>query len=263
MSDANGSKGENEKKAQNGVKTELTQTLFKQKEEEFFHARYNNELFFYAAIKNGDEELVKKYMTPLNEAKNMGQLSDRPVNNMRYHFIISVALITRFCLEAGLPFETAYTLSDLYIQKADKCHNLEGILELHKRAVFDFTRRMQQIKPIKTSKTLSLAIEYIQKKLHTNFSEKDVAAYAKVSSPYLSTLFKKQTGQSLKEYINNKKIEEAKDLLRFSDQSFIDISNSLCFCSHSHFIAVFKKHTGLTPKEYRETYYGKKFDNQT
>ncbi|MBP3325216.1 MAG: helix-turn-helix domain-containing protein [Coprococcus sp.] len=47
----------------------------------------------------------------------------------------------------------------------------------------------------------------------------------------------------------------AENLLKYSDFSAIDISNDLCFSSHSHFIKVFKEHTGYTPKEYRNRFF--------
>ena len=72
--------------------------------------------------------------------------------------------------------------------------------------------------------------------------------------------YKKETGETIKNYILKEKIEESKNLLRFSDKSYIDISISLNFSSHSHFIATFKKYVNMTPKEYRNKFYGKQWD---
>ena len=44
-------------------------------------------------------------------------------------------------------------------------------------------------------------------------------------------------------------------MLKYSEQSFLQIANLLSFASQSHFTQVFKKHTGYTPKEYRDKYY--------
>ena len=47
----------------------------------------------------------------------------------------------------------------------------------------------------------------------------------------------------------------AKNLLRFSDYSMIDIANRLSFSSQSHFIQQFREVVGMTPKKYRDEYY--------
>ena len=49
-------------------------------------------------------------------------------------------------------------------------------------------------------------------------------------------------------------------MMSFSDNSYIDIRISLIFSSHSHFIATFNKYVNMTPKEYRNKFYGKQWD---
>ncbi len=241
---------------------ELHETLFYQNENNINHARYEDELNFYAAVKKGDIETVKKLMTPLESKEGLGQLSNKPINNLRYHFIITTALITRFCAEGGLPFETAYTLSDIYIRQVDKCASEESITRLHRDMIMDFTSRMSKIRPGEAGPQIKLAMKYIHENIYNQFYEEEIADYAGLTPSYLSTLFKKETGETLKNFILREKVEEAKNLLRFSDQSYIDISISLNFSSHSHFIATFKKFSGMTPKDYRVKYYGKKWDGE-
>ncbi|WP_442862488.1 helix-turn-helix domain-containing protein [Bacillus sp. USDA818B3_A] len=48
-------------------------------------------------------------------------------------------------------------------------------------------------------------------------------------------------------------MEEAKDLLAFSDKSISEISNYLCFSSQSHFQKVFKDYYAITPQAYRKS----------
>ena len=79
-------------------------------------------------------------------------------------------------------------------------------------------------------------------------------------SGYLSRLFKKETGVSVSAYIRSQKIDMAKNLLRFSDYSMIDIANRLSFSSQSHFIQQFREVVGMTPKKYRDEYYMVQWD---
>jgi AraC-like DNA-binding protein len=72
---------------------------------------------------------------------------------------------------------------------------------------------------------------------------------------YLCNHFKKETGKTITEYINELKVRESKRLLKNSKLSLIEISTRLGFSSQSYFHIVFKKHTGITPQEFRKTIY--------
>ena len=238
-----------------GTYKELEKALLIQSENQIFHTNYQKELRFYRAVQEGDTEQVKELFTPLSTT-GMGILSPSPILNIRYHFIVSVALITRFCIEGGLPTETAYTLSDLYIQRADAIQNEDSIAALHKEMIFDFTNLMQNKKTQAVmSKVVLQAINYIHKHLRSPIKESEIAAELHVNSSYLSSLFKRETGMGLKSYLQSARIEAAKNMLKYSEYDYSIISNYLCFSSHSYFISVFKKHTGLTPKEYRNRYF--------
>lgn len=92
---------------------------------------------------------------------------------------------------------------------------------------------------------------YIREHLNESISLLDLSHAAGLTSPYLSVLFKKETGRSLVEEIHQQKIERAKQLLTQTDLSILEICNSLSFCSQSYFTQIFRQHSGLTPKAYR------------
>lgn len=241
------------------IEQELTHTLFLQREYEKNHLPYNEELAFYEAVKNGNISFIKQTMLPLT-SQRLGHLSDNPKRNLQYHLIICITLITRFCIEGGMETETAYTLSDLYIQKTDACTTLEEIQSLHKDMIFDYAKRMHKIhKESIMSQEIILCIDYIFEHLHSAITIKELANHVHLNPNYLSLLFKKEVGITIASYIRNKKIETAKNLLRYSDYSYVDISNYLAFNSHSHFILVFKKQVGMTPKQYRLKFYRSKW----
>lgn len=74
---------------------------------------------------------------------------------------------------------------------------------------------------------------------------------------YLSHYFKKETGFTLTQYVANQKIIAAKALLK-KGHSVTDVALRLSYNSDSHFIAVFKKMTGITPKKYAQSKMSKK-----
>ena len=72
-----------------------------------------------------------------------------------------------------------------------------------------------------------------------------------ISANHLSTVFKQHYGLSPLGYFNQKRFEYAKKLLAETDQPIIDVAGEIGFDSLSAFYAFFKRHTGITPKNYR------------
>lgn len=68
---------------------------------------------------------------------------------------------------------------------------------------------------------------------------------------YLSTLFKKQTGESLLKFISQVRVEAAKSLLE-EGKSVSEVAEMVGFRDVSTFIRVFKKQTGLTPGQFSQ-----------
>lgn len=240
------------------VEKELNLRLYIQREENILHSPYEDELKFYQAVKRGDLETIREklFQDPLKHMQGLGLLSANPLRNVMYHYIVSVAMITRFCVEGGMDLETAYSLIDLYIQKGDQCIKMDDLLELHKAMILDFTKRMKNLRKQKIySKHIVICIEYIYNHLHERIKVEELSELTKLNVNYLSKLFKKETGLAVSDYIRIKKIETAENLIKFSELSFAEITNCLAFSSQSHFIQVFQKKTGLTPREYRDHYF--------
>ncbi len=237
------------------VNESLCDHFFRNREQEFHYAAFDREISFYDSICSGNIETVKTLFTDLG-GEGFGTLSKDPLQNLKYHLVISIAMITRFCINSGMPHEEAYSLSDVYIIKTDCCRSKSDIHKLHYEMTIDFTKRMRQIKNgVVYSKPILLALDYISDHLHDRILIEELADYLSLSVPYLSRLFKSEVGMPFSQYIIIKKVEAAASMLQFSDYSALDISNYFAFSSHSYFIKVFKKHIGMTPKEYRSKYY--------
>lgn len=223
-------------------------------EEEIFHRSTNEENLFFHAVCSGDIDFVYQNCKEkrFTESEGVGILSRDPVTNLKYHFVITTAFITRLCVEAGMENELAFRLSDFYILKLDNLHTTQAVIELHDRMVLDFTGKMRLlVRNIGTSKATGSCIDYIYTHIKERITIEDLADYTGLSTSYLSRLFKKETGISISDYIREKKIEKAQNLLKFCDYSLIEITNYLSFSSQSHFIQLFKSYTGMTPLKYR------------
>lgn len=229
----------------------LNHKLFLQREYSIYHLPYEKEMEFYAAVKNGDIAQIKERMLPLC-SELLGRLSSNKMRNLKYHLVITIAMITRFCIEGGLPPETAYTLSDIYIQKVDSCDSEEAINRIHRNISFDFAHKMQALnKKNIMSKAVIKTMDYIYDHLHEKIYLENCAAESGLNKTYLCSLFKSETGITISTFITRKKIEAAEKMLVSTRFSVSEISNYLAFSSHSYFISVFRKQIGKTPREYR------------
>ncbi len=213
---------------------------------------------FYQEVSNGNIKAVQEncQQERFLDSEGVGILSRNPVTNLKYHFVITTAMITRLCRQKGMELEQAFRMSDFYIQKLDDIHTVQGVRDLHDEMVLDYTEKMRKLRRSDTnSKHINACKEYIYSHIKDRITIEDLSDELGVSASYLSRLFKKETGDSVSAYIRLQKIEKAKNLLRYSDYSIIDIANRLSFSSQSHFIQQFRELTGITPKKYRDNNY--------
>jgi AraC-like DNA-binding protein len=98
---------------------------------------------------------------------------------------------------------------------------------------------------------ISQIAEMIDENMYSKFSVDDICQSMSYSRAYISKLFKVTTGYTPLEYILKKKIGEAKRLIREDKLNFTQISDVLCFDNPHYFSTVFKKETGMSPKEYK------------
>ena len=162
-------------------------------------------------------------------------------------------MITRFCIEAGLDPEQAYTLSDMHIRKIDACLTPEQLDPRKGAVVKDFVLAMHELH---NSPGLSYHVMQVVSYINSHIAEpirvSDVADAVKLHPDYLTRLFKKDMNCSLSQYIIKEKCRAARYMLLNSQASCTEISSFLYFASCSHFVNCFKKEYGLTPNAYRK-----------
>lgn len=230
--------------------------IYHEREADDKHPGYDREMRYYNLIASGKvDEVIERSGRddiPAFDDKIRGVLSPNPLRNAMYHFVTMTALVSRMCIANGLDENTAYKISDAFINRADAQKTPEDIRKIKEEMVLNYARAMQNMTTrVATSKQITKCVNYISEHLHDNLSVKELSEWIGLNETYLSKLFKKEMGCTVSEYIREKKIEEACWLLKYSDKSSIEISTDLSFSSHSYFISVFKKVTGKTPKEYR------------
>ncbi|OXB97316.1 MULTISPECIES: AraC family transcriptional regulator [Bacillus] len=208
----------------------------------------------FEAIKTGNKEELLKYWNAF-PCKKIGVFCvTSELRNRKNQAIAGIAIATRYAIDGGLPSEEAFSISELYIQNVEKLNDINSILILVKEAFATFTEHVKTYIVRNYSKTITTCQNYILKNIYQELSLKQLAYITDKNPMYLSTLFKKEVGISLSEYIQREKVEEAKKLLTLTNYSLLDISTWLNFNSQSYFTKIFKKYTEVTPKKYRDQY---------
>lgn len=102
------------------------------------------------------------------------------------------------------------------------------------------------------SQVIRDAINYIDCHLHEAVGLKDIAESAGVSVSYLAARFKRETGQSVMEYINGKRILDARRYLAVTDMPVAMVGEQIGIGNGNYFTKLFKKYEKCTPREYRD-----------
>ena len=91
---------------------------------------------FYQLVSSGNLQEVEAFLEKKDFRKlcDNNVLSETSVQNMRYHFIVTVTMLTHFCIQAGMPEVQAFDIQDNYIQSADQTHRLVDMEALHDEA---------------------------------------------------------------------------------------------------------------------------------
>lgn len=221
---------------------------------EFPHNTYDYEQKMLSLVEHGRTEELKAFFDqpPAGRAGAMAQDSLRQQKNL---MVCSATLVSRAAIRGGLDRETAYTLSDIYIQQSELLGHPASVAQLMLKMVLDFTRRVEDATLGDQSHRIIREIRsYCLQHLSRKITVQELADHAGLNRSYLIAIFKDHTGIGPGAYVTKLRIDEAKRLLTVSGNSLGSIAEALGFSSQSHFQNVFKKETGETPLEYRKKY---------
>ena len=127
--------------------------------------------------------------------------------------------------------------------------SLKHILKLYSHILncnFTYDKNSQNYSPL-----ISRAIKYIEENYTETITINDLCDSYKINKCYFCNLFKKETGYTFINYLNNYKVEKSKELLKNLSLSLLDVSLAVGYNNQSYYSTIFKKFTGITPLEYR------------
>ena len=203
-----------------------------------------------ALVKSGNVEGLEK-MANISLA-SPARLAQDDLRDAKNRFIVTLTLVMRAAVDGGLPPEIAYPLSDVYLRENENLLSASQVMKYLMTCVFDYTNRVRDYQTtasygplVRRCRSLILA------NINENLKITDLAGLLCVSPDHLSRQFKKETGQSILDYIQSQKTKEAIRLLKYTNVSLVTIAHRLGYSSQGQFTSKFKKSTGITPAKYR------------
>lgn len=210
---------------------------------------YEKEKALITKLKTGDTEQAKALLNDL-----LGYVFFAEGNNfevVKSRALELSSLLSRAAIEGGATSDSVPKVNNQFLMSLQNITDLDDLCYKLQETIDVFTDCMFNYIPSKGNEITKKAIRYISQNFSRNLTLDEVADHVHLNPAYFSTLFKQSTGSSFKEYLNMVRIEESKRLLSNTDYSIIDISLATGFEDQSYFSKVFKKYTGLTPKQYR------------
>lgn len=243
------------------IRKHVTHLTFNNREHQHKHNPFDNELRDLKAIEEGRLDLFEKVWRDNSNTENLSVLSRDPVRSAKYLAIMAITLGSRAAIRGGVLPETALTLCDSYILQIDELQDLGQLESIARDAWISFAYLASEAnstentaEPKKAPPAIDQCKDYVFRHLHEKITVNQIADAIHLNATYLTNLFKKHEGISLYQFILNEKINLVKNMLTYSDYSYIEIANYLGFTSQSHLSRIFKQATGMTLKQFRDNF---------
>jgi len=159
---------------------------------------------------------------------------------------------TVFC--ARLSADHSEAIQTEFNRHCLQCSTAAQLFERLRRFQQEQLTQLQQRLQERDTQPIRNAKLYILKNYAQPITLEEVSAEIGFSVNYFSTLFKKETGEGFAKYLTRVRIDEARSLLRDTNQPVAEICKNVGYGDLKHFTHTFKTETGLTPGEYRKLY---------
>lgn len=227
---------------------------------DYIQKSMERDLLLIRAIQTGDRESLETVFNLSEVATNERFYYANPIikedllRTRKNGMIIRNTLCRIGGALGGVPAVYLHLVSEKYgmqIEQATSTDYLENILT--PKMVYDFFDLVMNFSTANYSNLIKDIVTYIGNHLSEELSVTILADLFHVNSSHLARKFKKETGYTISEYVNNQKIEAAKMLLQRKELSISRLAENLGYNSSSYFSKVFKNITGVAPSEYVST----------
>lgn len=211
---------------------------------------YANENQLMEAVSKGKQHLVTAVASYVFNNAAEQRLSDS-LRDRKNYLIILKTLLRKAAEYGGVHPMHIHRLSSHYASQIENIRTIKQSLSLQEEMIRSFCQLVKHHSLSKYSYYVGRAIVLVQHDLTADLRLKTIAENLNVNSSYLSTLFHKEYGCTLTEFINKQRIDRGIQLLQQTSKPVQEIAAECGMQDVNYFIKLFKKQTGLTPNRYR------------
>ncbi len=214
--------------------------------------RYDYENQLIQAVSRGHIHEEARLLSSFS-AENFEPRSADPLRNMKNYAIIMNTLLRKAAEKGGVHPVYLDSVSSAFAKRIEQLISVSRCYPLMREMFLSYCRLVRKHSIKNYTPLVQKAVLIIESDLSADLSPKNIAENLKISLGYLCSVFKKETGKTVCEYVREKRVNHAIHLLNTTQLQIQTVSWHCGIMDVQYFSKIFKKQTGKTPKEYRET----------
>lgn len=202
-----------------------------------------------SSIENDDLENIKPLIKNIyfNNVKGIKQYE-----HLKYINTQLMGMMIDYCRKKNISSEKVFGIDGLPIEKLDELETIQEMYSWFYGILDNLINCVKEKCPAPVySKHVRYAMKYIDENYSSRLGLSQISEELGVNKAYLCRIFKQETGENITNYLNNLRIEKAKELMLSSNYRIYEISEKVGFANIQHFNNSFKKYTGQNPLKYK------------
>ena len=221
--------------------------------------RYKTEKMILNAIATGDKEAALNHVSGLSDVHLKNRIPESPIRSTKNITLVENTLFRLAAEKGGVHPVYLHDISEKYAILIERADNLPALNKLVLNMLDEYCDLVKEFSTRTYSTIVKNAVNHINFHLGSSLTLNDIAKAVHVNASHLSKKFKQETGYSITDYINMKRVNAAKLYLVNGNMSITDIAYLVGYNDVNYFCRIFKKITSLTPSQYiKGTELGKK-----
>ena len=218
---------------------------------EMMEMRYAFENELIEAVALGQQHKEKMLVAAFNEQMFEKRLQD-PLRNAKNYCIIMNTLLRKAAEQGGVHPMYIDKESSKFASQIELINDTKNVPSFMREMFSSYCRLVRKHSTKKYSPIVKKTILIIDSDISAELSLGSLAQKQSISAGYLATVFKKETGRTVSEYIRERRINYALHLLNTTNLQIQTVAMHCGIMDVQYFSKIFKKQVGKTPKEYRD-----------
>lgn len=210
---------------------------------------YENELM--QAVSQGSIHKAEMLMSSFSTMAFEPRTSD-PVRNLKNYGIIMNTLLRKAAENGGVHPVYLDSVSAGFAKRIEAITSVGAVRELMTEMFRSYCRLVKKNSIKQYSPQVQRTVIQIDSDLGGDLSLKHLAEQQNINASYLSTIFKRETGNTITEYIVQRRMQLARQLLSTTQLQIQTIAQHCGIPDVNYFSKTFKKYVGMTPKQFRQ-----------